>query len=88
MVFPAGVFSRREIAEEWIRANRLSGTLTAYPLDQGIYDWAHEKGYLNDWTDGDREPVRRVKGGGPDVVGRFSTAHQPHFHFTDGVPVG
>ena len=36
--FPGGVFSSRERAEEWIRARCLSGTLTAYPLDEGCFD--------------------------------------------------
>jgi hypothetical protein len=27
-------------AEKWIHKNRLTGTLTQYPLDVGIYDWA------------------------------------------------
>ncbi|HEX6807352.1 MAG TPA: transposase [Gemmatimonadaceae bacterium] len=37
-----GVFSSRAIAEEWIAINSLSGVLTAYPLDKGIYDWVLE----------------------------------------------
>jgi hypothetical protein len=86
IAFPAGVFSKREIAETWIRANKLSGTLTAYPLDQGVFDWAKEKGYLSDWTL-DTGPAPGVNEGAPRVVGRFSTGHQPHFHFSDGVLV-
>jgi hypothetical protein len=84
IAFPAGVFSRRELAESWIRANGLSGVLTAYPLDKGVYDWAKERGYLTDWTDSQGIPLQRVQGGGSRVVGRFSTGHQAHFHFSDG----
>jgi hypothetical protein len=29
--FPSAVFENRESAEEWIRANALTGTLTRYP---------------------------------------------------------
>lgn len=38
--FPSGVFSQRELAEEWIRKNKITGTITAYPINQGVYDWA------------------------------------------------
>ena len=32
---PSGVFTSREKAEAWITRHRLSGLLTAYPLDEG-----------------------------------------------------
>lgn len=36
--FPGGIFRSLEIAEVWIRSNRLTGVLTRYPLDWGSYD--------------------------------------------------
>ena len=44
--FPSAVFTERYLAEEWIQKNQLEGTLTAYPLNIGVYDWAIEKGYF------------------------------------------
>jgi hypothetical protein len=38
--FPGGVFTSREGAEAWIRERRLTGILTAYPVDEGCFDWA------------------------------------------------
>lgn len=72
--FPGGVFSTFEKAVKWIAEYRLSGVLTAYPLDEGAYDWAKRRDVLDE---GRATPT-------PDHVGRFSTAHQPHHHFVEG----
>ena len=45
--FPGGVFSTIERAEAWIERNRRSGMLTAYPIDQGCFDWAVENNCTN-----------------------------------------
>ena len=73
--FPSGVFTSRERAEEWIRHHRLTGTLTAYPPDLGVYDWTIQKG----WFQPRREDQRTS-----DFVGRFSSAYQEHYHYEDG----
>jgi hypothetical protein len=88
LAFPGGVFSSREKAEAWIRANALSGVLTAYPIDQGAYDWARDRGYLEDWTDDDGNLRADIRDATPQRIGRFSTAHQPHYHFERGEPAG
>src|SRR5207249_882841 len=41
--FPGGVFTERDVAESWISKNRLTGTLTLYPVNVGAYEWAIEK---------------------------------------------
>ena len=41
----SGCFATQKAAEAWIAQKRLSGVLTAYPLNQPIYDWAMEQGY-------------------------------------------
>lgn len=38
--FSSGVFTSIEKAEIWIDQHKLSGVLTAYPIDEGVYDWA------------------------------------------------
>ena len=45
--FPNGVFTTRELAEAWIIKHRLTGTLTQYPIDVGVYEWAIENGISN-----------------------------------------
>jgi hypothetical protein len=33
--FPGGVFTSRSAAEEWISRHKVTGALTAYPVDEG-----------------------------------------------------
>ena len=74
--FPGGVFSTRERAEAWVRARRLSGVLTAYPLDEGCFDWALRAGAVTGRA--------RERGGDAAFVGSFSSAVQEHYHYEDG----
>lgn len=73
--FPSGVFTQREAAETWIQQNKLSGTLTAYPLDIGVYDWAIGKGYFKPKRDDQRNAA---------FMQRFSSASQEHCHYENG----
>lgn len=73
--FPAGVFSSRDKAVAWIQRHGLTGLLTQYPLDEGVYDWAV------------REAVFRPKSEkhtSATFVQRFTSASQAHFHFEHG----
>ena len=74
--FPGGVFTTRELAEVWIRRNRLSGTLTAYPLDEGAFDWALRVGAVTGRA--------RGRGDEPAFVAGFSSAGQEHYHYEHG----
>lgn len=73
--FASGVFSSREKAETWIQEKQLSGILTAYPLDLGVYDWALDNGFFKP----KREDQRSA-----EFIGRFSCANQPHVHYEEG----
>lgn len=73
--FPAGIFSAREKAEEWIHQHKLSGTLTAYPFDVGVYDWAVTGGLFVARRDDQRTP---------EFIQRFSSASQEHYHYENG----
>ncbi len=73
--FPSGVFTQREAAETWIRQNRPGGTLTAYPLNVGIFDWAVSKGYFKPKRDDQRDAA---------FIQRFSSASQEHYHYENG----
>lgn len=42
--FPSGVFANRDVAAAWIQKNKLTGILTAYPINAGMYAWAISKG--------------------------------------------
>lgn len=74
--FPGGVFTSKEKAEVWIAANKLTGMLTAYPPDQGVYDHAIESGAF--------KPVKEehfTSG----FIGGFTSASQEHYHYENGV---
>jgi hypothetical protein len=77
--FPGGVFTTLEKAERWIAENKLTGMLTAYPLDQGCLDWA----LSNDCT-GLSEAKLLSKRKDPAFIGSFSCAAQEHFHYEGG----
>jgi hypothetical protein len=73
--FPSGVFTDQTLAEEWIKRNKLTGTLTAYPINQGVYDWAVESGFFTPKRDDQRTA---------SFIGNFSSASQPHKHYENG----
>jgi hypothetical protein len=69
------VFRTKEAAEVWIALAKVSGLLTAYPLDASAFDWAVSTGAF------------KPKGGesdSPTFVQRFTSASQEHYHFENG----
>lgn len=74
IAFASGVFSSRERAEEWIARRRLAGVLTAYPLNEGAYDWAVANGHFKPKRDDQRTP---------EFIGRFASGHL-HWHYDNG----
>lgn len=79
--FPGGFVESRARAEEWISRHKLTGVLTEYPLDIGVYDWAVEQGFF-----APKRPEQRS----PRYVGAFTSARTVHVHFDNGVvpPIG
>lgn len=73
--WPSGVFSSREAAVEWIAEHHLTGMITEYPVDVGVYEWAVTAGALRP-----SKPQHSSAG----FIGGFTTAVQEHGHFTDG----
>ena len=77
--FPGGVFTRRDLAEAWIEKNRLTGTLTLYPVDTGAYEWAIERGLFRPSKPHQTEP---------EFISGFSDAGMEHYHYDQGVRQG
>ena len=77
--FPSGVFSKRSLAEAWIKRNALSGTLTKYPVDIAVYDWALSTKVFT---------PRREDQKSPAFIARFSSANQEHYHYENGTCPG
>jgi hypothetical protein len=80
--FPGGIFTDRTAAESWIAHNRLTGVLTAYPVDEGCFDWALRNNVANM-----RPETLERKRSDPLFIGSFSSASQEHFHYEAGVRV-
>ncbi|MEG3788973.1 hypothetical protein V1318_02440 [Lysobacter sp. CCNWLW3] len=73
--FPAAVFSSRDLADSWIRQNALSGTLTQYPVDVSVLDWSIQQGSFRP-----TKPNHATA----QFKQSFTSAAQPHDHYTDG----
>jgi hypothetical protein len=74
--FPGGVFTSYANASKWIGLHRLTGILTAYPLDTGLYDWALDQ----DFFEIKKEYQRESK-----FIQNFSCAASEHYHFENGI---
>jgi hypothetical protein len=72
---PSGAFETQSLAEQWIERHSLSGLLTEYPLNVGVYDWAIGKALFDPKYPSQRDPK---------FIGRFSSAYLNHFHYEDG----
>ena len=72
--FPSGVFLEKVVAEKWIDTHNLSGVLTKYPLDEGVYEWAIEKGYFS---------PEHEKHKDAEFIASFSCASMEHYHYGD-----
>jgi len=77
--FSGGVFNELKLAESWIKVNLLSGILTKYPLNQGVFDWAVE----NNMHSIKQEKLAE-KSKQPNFIGGFTSASQEHYHYEHG----
>ncbi len=77
--FPGGVFTERDIAEAWIERHKLTGTLTRYPLNIGVYDWIVAQGSFT---------PKRPHHNSAEFIGTFSSAIQEHYHYQHGIGEG
>lgn len=74
-----GIFEELEIAEKWIDKNSLTGMLTKYPINIGVFDWAELEGLI---TMTKEELIERRKE--PNFIGSFTIAFMTHYHYKDG----
>ena len=74
--FPSGVFKTKETAEAWISKFSLTGTLTEYPVDVGMYDYAIAEGHF--------EP-QKPEHSTALFIGKFTGGGIDHFHYEDGM---
>jgi hypothetical protein len=77
--FAGGAFEDVAMAEFWIGKHSLTGVLTAYPIDEGCFDWALRTG-----STGMKEEKLKEKSVDPAFIGGFTSASQAHIHFEHG----
>jgi hypothetical protein len=77
--FPSGVFTTLAKADEWIGKHKLSGVLTWYPLDVGVYEWTIEMKYFLP-----RKEYQKTAA----FIQTFSSAHTGHYHYENGSRTG
>ncbi len=70
----SAVFSSKDEAEDWIESYSLSGVLTKYPINIGVYDWAIREGYFSP------KKEHQFK---PEFIQKF-TGGQEHYHYENG----
>jgi len=78
--FSGGVFEELHVAENWIAKNNLTGMLTEYPINTGVFDWASE----NDLISMKPEKIEQKKND-PIFIGGFTTASMNHNHYENGI---
>lgn len=74
-MFAAGVFRSAEDGLRWAEQHRVTGILTEYPVGDGCYDIAVERGTLT---------PKRPHHGTPSHVAQFSPGWTRHIHIEDG----
>ncbi|MCP4457115.1 MAG: hypothetical protein GY816_03660 [Cytophagales bacterium] len=74
-----GIFEDIIDAESWISQNSLTGMLTEYPVNIGVFDWAEQEDLVNMRTE--KLAEKRTD---PNFIGSFTTASMNHFHYEDG----
>lgn len=73
--FASAVFTELHIAEDWIKAYKLTGILTKYPLNVGVYDWALKEELFK---------VKKEDHQTSLFIGKFTSASQEHYHYENG----
>lgn len=73
---PSGLFSEFELAKKWIEKYGLTGILTAYPINIGLYDWAIE----NHIFDPKKDYQTKAR-----FIQTFTCASVEHYHFENGI---
>ena len=75
-----GLFEDLEEAEKWIEQNKLTGMLTEYPINTGVFDWAIENNLVNMKA----EKIEQKKNDSM-FIGGFTTASMHHYHYENGI---
>lgn len=75
--FASAVFTTEADALAWAELHRVSGIVTEYPVGDGCYDIAIERGSFT---------PSKPHHGTPEHIAAFSPGWTRHVHLTDGLP--
>ena len=78
--FPSAAFTQISDAEAWVSKNKLTGMLSAMPLNQGLFEWAVE----NDAFSMKPEKLKE-KSNDPNFIATCTTASLDHYHYENGI---
>ncbi len=73
--FVSAVFTELLLAEDWISQHKLTGVLTRYPVNTGVYDWALKENMFQ---------VKKEEHTTSQFIGKFTAAGQEHYHYENG----
>lgn len=71
----SAVFDDLGKAESWIASHQLSGLLTAYPLNQPVFEWAVDRRLFTP-----KQPHHNRS----SFIGSFTSAYLEHHHYENG----
>jgi hypothetical protein len=78
--FPGAAFNELADAEAWVLSHKLTGMISAMPIDQGLFDWALENDALNMKPEKLSEKLQD-----PEFIGTCTTGSLEHYHYEDGL---
>lgn len=78
--FPSSAFVELKDADAWISEHQLTGMLSAFPINQGLFEWAIENDALNM-----KPETLETKKNDPDFIATCTTASLEHYHYEGGV---
>ena len=76
--FPSGIFLQKVTAADWIKKKKLTGILTLYPVNIGVYEWA---------IGNDIFIPKKENHFSPSFIQGFTSASMEHYHFENGEEV-
>lgn len=78
--FPGAAFNKLADAEAWVLSHKLTGMISAMPINQGLFDWALENDALNM-----KPETLNEKSRDPKFIGTCTTGSLEHYHYEDGL---
>jgi hypothetical protein len=73
--FTSAIFTSFNLANIWIKNNKVSGILTEYPVNISCFEWAIENKYY----------IAKENDKRSNKIQKFTSHAQKHFHYYNGI---